>query len=767
MADGDVIIRVVETGAKEAAANIAAIGNAAGTSATQIDELTKQTAKAEAGNVTFGKRVSENNVSLDKNGELVKKAAVETAKSTEATTKQAAALASLERAAGRVGSVIGSLVGSLVGLGALGVAAGILNIGQQSENAAIRLQGLTAATRDYATVLPLIKASANDNRLALDGLVSSFGLLRTSTTFANTSSAALVNTATLVSIAMRNAGNSAATTSAGIQSFTQALATGNISGEKFAEIYAQFPTLGNAIAQGLGRSVETLKVLGVTSADVARGLQNMSGELKATNNQTVSVADAFNDLSSAFKKYVTSSDEATGANKLLAAGIKFVADNLDTILNVLLGAAGVVVGIKAFTAALGAAKFAQDLFALSTRTGPLAVLGALVTALGLAIEAYRRYKNATDEAANADKNAAAAREQSQSQMRAQANREYNTRMANMPRQESNEVRDSQRAFDSSSNSFNLNDLEARASGGPVKANNQYIVGEEGPELFVPKVSGSIIPNGGGASPINSSAAGSSFSAKRAQDLLTEAVRDGVKTDLDAIKAAIDKTNELLAGIVSSAASGGGAGGAAGGNALIPGMSAINNFGGDPAPVPAAPTAAPSDFPTAAPLGASGGGGGGGNALDTNVDYWTGVYTQALDKQRREALVTGNRDAHLGDLKKAYDAIPEQIRNEVVGKAGAKVYGVGGGASVAFRTGGTARVAGSGGADSKLVGMRVTPGELVDVKTRRQADAEKREKGGDTYITVEMNIQTPDANSFRRTEKQTYRELLNALAKATE
>jgi hypothetical protein len=35
----------------------------------------------------------------------------------------------------------------------------------------------------------------------------------------------------------------------------------------------------------------------------------------------------------------------------------------------------------------------------------------------------------------------------------------------------------------------------RAEGGPVSANSPYIVGEQGPELFVPGASGSIVPNG--------------------------------------------------------------------------------------------------------------------------------------------------------------------------------------------------------------------------------------------------------------------------------
>jgi len=37
-------------------------------------------------------------------------------------------------------------------------------------------------------------------------------------------------------------------------------------------------------------------------------------------------------------------------------------------------------------------------------------------------------------------------------------------------------------------------LPGRASGGPVSGGNPYVVGEKGPELFIPSVSGSIVPN---------------------------------------------------------------------------------------------------------------------------------------------------------------------------------------------------------------------------------------------------------------------------------
>ena len=56
-------------------------------------------------------------------------------------------------------------------------------------------------------------------------------------------------------------------------------------------------------------------------------------------------------------------------------------------------------------------------------------------------------------------------------------------------------------------------LPGKALGGPVSRNQPYLVGERGPELFVPGAKGNIVPNhamGGGASvTVNVDASGSS------------------------------------------------------------------------------------------------------------------------------------------------------------------------------------------------------------------------------------------------------------------
>jgi hypothetical protein len=42
----------------------------------------------------------------------------------------------------------------------------------------------------------------------------------------------------------------------------------------------------------------------------------------------------------------------------------------------------------------------------------------------------------------------------------------------------------------------------RASGGPVRPSSTYLVGERGPELFVPSVAGTIVPNGKSSGDVN-------------------------------------------------------------------------------------------------------------------------------------------------------------------------------------------------------------------------------------------------------------------------
>lgn len=70
-------------------------------------------------------------------------------------------------------------------------------------------------------------------------------------------------------------------------------------------------------------------------------------------------------------------------------------------------------------------------------------------------------------------------------------------------------------------------LPGRATGGPVSGNSPYMVGERGPELFVPSVSGTIIPNNRigamGGRPVNTGG-GSTRTVIRGQDIILSYAR---------------------------------------------------------------------------------------------------------------------------------------------------------------------------------------------------------------------------------------------------
>ena len=47
--------------------------------------------------------------------------------------------------------------------------------------------------------------------------------------------------------------------------------------------------------------------------------------------------------------------------------------------------------------------------------------------------------------------------------------------------------------------YALADIDMTQHGGPVMGGTPYVVGERGPELFVPRMSGTVLPHGQGVS----------------------------------------------------------------------------------------------------------------------------------------------------------------------------------------------------------------------------------------------------------------------------
>jgi len=72
-------------------------------------------------------------------------------------------------------------------------------------------------------------------------------------------------------------------------------------------------------------------------------------------------------------------------------------------------------------------------------------------------------------------------------------------------------------------------IPGRATGGPVEAGMPYMVGEKGPELFVPRSSGSIVPNGAGGGNVVVNVYGD-VSGRELIDKVQEAIMAGLRSN---------------------------------------------------------------------------------------------------------------------------------------------------------------------------------------------------------------------------------------------
>jgi len=311
---------------------------------------------------------------------------------------------------------------------------------------------------------------------------------------------------------------------------------------------------------------------------------------------------------------------------------------------------------------------------------------------------------------------------------------------------------------------------ARASGGPVAAGKKYLVGENGPELFVPGGNGSIIPNGT-ATQVASASNDNNQSSTRAFELLTDAVTAATVVPFKSLTDLGRETNRLLGELVTAAQATASAAAASASAAAGNGMSAINNFGNTggfseqtSSPATAAVTSGGTAFMNYAPTN-TGGGGGSGASLE-------GYVKQLLNLNERyvnNSWLGGESAPNTKFAKKAVTdfiaAIPGGMSDAVVAAARRARGTVGAGYPMAFRSGGQFTVGGSTGADSKVIPMRLSPGEQVDVRTRAQVANDAGAVQAGTNNTFIFKIETKDADSFKRSEKQVLRDFARKVVAA--
>ncbi len=139
-----------------------------------------------------------------------------------------------------------------------------------------------------------------------------------------------------ISKTMVISGTSAAGADAALVQLGQAFASGTLRGEELNSVLEQAPALAQAIAKGLNVPIGKLRELGaagkLSSEQVINVLQNQAGAVDdAFGKMDSTVGQAMTLFNNNLQVMIGRADEATGASKLLAAGIGALGSNLESV----------------------------------------------------------------------------------------------------------------------------------------------------------------------------------------------------------------------------------------------------------------------------------------------------------------------------------------------------------------------------------------------------------------------------------------------------
>jgi tape measure domain-containing protein len=627
------------------------------------------------------------------------------------------------------------------------------------------LTAYTGSAAQAQAVLTTLQGAVGVTSSSLGGMTQAFATLQTSTAYLNVNAERIASILTNASNAMRAGGASAKEAAAGTNEFAKAMADGRITGQEFQEIQAKYPELARIITQETGMSAESIKVLGISSETAANALDKASEATKAKAEGTLTLRDRMNELIDTTAKAIDEFDKQTDASKILGKGITALFEAVGILFKALrplvefIGGAAIT-AIKAMATAVNALTEAirwvvDKVKSWFTEEQKLtSEINKSTDAINKKAEASKKAAQASEQAANAAKKESGAI-QEVAKSNDQAARSASSAKKELPLQSNSNtmlVNDTMYYDDYAKTSNGITTISGmRASGGPVSAGKSYIVGEEGPEVFTAKTSGTIIPNGGSGSSVGRGGGyNPSVEYLRESVTLLREIAAGV-SKLTAVSAA---TGDAISSAVSAANDNG---------ENVSGTSAINNFGvTGPTVAEAAPAAASSpSYSTPSTVTEAATAANLANTSNGMITKYAREYAALLAKNITGDPTDKQRVNNYLNAERYINSVPSELQSYVKDLAGTMMP--------RFRSGGSFTVPGigSGTPDSKLVSMQVTPGEQVEVKTRAQMqedarNGERQSSGGNTFI---VNVETKDADSFKRSEKQILREFVRNAAKA--
>lgn len=291
---------------------------------------------------------------------------------------------SAETAGRRVGVGLEAARTAAYQLGAaLGAALSIRTLAAMSDEAAelnARLKLATKSTDEFNRAQQGTFEIAQRTRTSLKATAELYARIERSTRDLSLNQATILQlTETINQAAQLSGGGQGA--EAALFQLSQGLAAGQLRGEELNSVLEQAPRLAEAIAAGMGKPIGALRELAMqgklTAEEVLRALLKSSDEIAREFAQLPpTIAGGFTQIRNAFLQYIATSNEAGTAARSVADALKYLADNLATVIETTLRLGSAALALWALpkvAAAVGVA------FAAMAK-------GMAAAALGLAVQ---------------------------------------------------------------------------------------------------------------------------------------------------------------------------------------------------------------------------------------------------------------------------------------------------------------------------------------------------------------------------------------------
>lgn len=285
------------------------------------------------------------------------KAALTTGQQAERGSQGVAGMATAADQAGRkVGtmtSAVNASKAAIAGYVGLQGARALVSMSDQYTNISGRLKLATSGQQAFAIAQAEVFAISQRTSTALESTATLYGRLAQATAeYGLTQQRQLALTQT-INRTFAISGASADAASNTITQFTQALAGGVLRAEEFNSVIENSPRLAKALADGLGVGMGQLRKMvndgGISVDQLVKALEGQAGAIeKEFNTIPLTVERAMVQLRNSITQFVGEGSRQLGAGSALADGVAFLANNLQT-LDQVVGIVAVAFGVRLAT----------------------------------------------------------------------------------------------------------------------------------------------------------------------------------------------------------------------------------------------------------------------------------------------------------------------------------------------------------------------------------------------------------------------------------